>query len=95
MNKIIIACGVVAVSCFCLFGGCSRNVEWVKSRAPEAAKQNGFEIVGYRGYQWGAFFGGMVWYTMKQDGITYEAGFAKWGNEVHIYNLKALNAISP
>ena len=91
---------LVAVASMPLFGsGCARNVPWVKDHAPEAAKQLGYEIVGYEGYQWSAVFGGMVWYTLRRipedNGIIYHAGFTKWGGEVHIYNLEAVDAIKP
>jgi hypothetical protein len=71
-------------------------VPWVKEHAPEAAKQLGYEIIGYEGYTWSAFYGGMVWYTLRQtNGITYEGAFTRWGEEVHVYDLKAIDAIKP
>lgn len=95
-NVVLIA--VVSMSLFgSLFGsGCARNVPWVKEHARPAAEQLGYDIIGYEGYEWSLFVGGMVWYTMSRhpdNGVIYHAGFVKWGDEVHIYNLKAIDAI--
>jgi hypothetical protein len=102
MYKLLIGILVLVV----LAGSCGvgtykvgvRNVNWVKDHATAGAHQLGFEIVGYEGYQVAPILGGMVWYTMKRNpdnGIIYEGGFSKWGNEVHIYNTKAIDAIKP
>lgn len=94
-----IAAAFVAIASMQLFGsGCARNVPWVKEQASAAAVQLGYDIIGYEGYQWRPVCGGMVWYTLARrpdNGIIYHAGFVKWGNEVHIYNLAAVDAIRP
>lgn len=99
MKKYIIIAALVAVASTPLFGLWSRNVQWVKERAPQAAEQMGYTIVGYEGYQLRPILGGMVWYTLRRapedNGIIYHAGFTKWGGEVHIYNLEAVDAIKP
>ena len=99
LTAVLILVGQVGCNVACYTLG-DRNVEWVKAHAPAAANQLGFEIVGYEGYQYGMIFGGGVWYTMRRkgngikgNGITYQAMFARWGDEVHIYNLKAIDAI--
>ena len=90
---------LVVVALMLLFGSrCARNVPWVKEKAAQAAVQLGFEIIGYEGYTWYPVYGGTVWYTLRRqpdNGIIYHAGFTKWGEEVHIYNLEAVDAIKP
>lgn len=74
--------------------GCSKNVEHIKANAEKTFKTAGFEIITYEGYQRG-FMGGNVWYLIKQPNkdTIYEAALVKWGDEIHIYNFKAINAI--
>ena len=78
-----------------LFG--DRRVEEIKLNADHVFKDNGFQIIGYQGYQYGLWQtpGGCVWYTLSKTNITYEACLSRWGNEYHIYNLKAIDAIKP
>ena len=85
-----------------ILGGCSpANLDDVKQNAEETFSDNGFEIVGYHGYQWGIHLwpghgGAMAWYMIEKDnGITYEAALKKWGDEYHLYSLRAIDAISP
>lgn len=81
----------------------SRNVDDVKQHAADVFKQNGFDIVGYQGYENSfvagkEYGGGKVWYTLKKtndNGVTYEGSLKKWGNEYHLYNLNAKDAIAP
>jgi hypothetical protein len=80
-----------------ILGACSaERVPDIKAHAVETFSANGFKIIGYQGYQWGLLdnYGGRVWYTLEKDGIVYEACLTKWGDEYHIYSLKALNAVS-
>lgn len=80
----------------CVCTGCSAQyVDNIKLAAPETLEQAGFEIIGYLGYKW-TRLGGCVWYTMKRKpdtGIMYQGCVSKWGDEYHIYNLSALDAI--
>lgn len=86
-----------------LVAGCSSgNLEETKDNAAVIFKDNGFDVVGYHGYMWGAwgfndYGGAMVWYTIKKEsnGLVYEAGLQRWGDEYHLYNLNAVDAISP
>ena len=85
---------VLAVSLF-LFG-CTYNVDYVKEKAPEVFKTNGFEIVGYEGYQgFMSHCGGRVWYLIKrpESPTIYHAYLCKWGDEIHIYNLESINSL--
>ena len=75
--------------------GCSRNVDEVKLHASDIFKSNGFEIVGYQGYQLSPIFGGRVWYTLKKGDISYQAALIQWFDEYHIYDLAAIDAIKP
>lgn len=87
----------MAAIVFFASGGCSRNVDKVKARADEAAEQIGFEIVGYEGYTLSPVFGGCPWYTMRREGsdVVYNAKVCVWYGELHVYNLRAIDAISP
>ena len=82
-----------------LLAGCSAsNVDQIKANAAPTIKQAGFEITGYQGYEWtgGGRWGGCVWYTMRKQpdtGTTYHGCVSKWGDEYHIYNLSAIDAI--
>jgi hypothetical protein len=81
--------------------GCSaNNVTDIKAHAEETFRQAGYEVVGYEGYQYGSFgtWGGCVWYTIKKlpdNGVNYHACISKWGDEYHLYNLRAIDAIKP
>lgn len=84
------------------FGGCNyRNVEIIKTNAPKAWADAGFEIIGYEGYQIGDFTGapgGKVWYVVQRKGdpkVRYHGYVTKWGDEYQIYNITALDAITP
>lgn len=77
-----------------------KHVPTIKTHATETWAKNGFEIVGCEGYQWGAFdtYGGKVWYLVRRvpdTGVLYSGCLTKWGDEFHIYNLKAIDAIKP
>lgn len=81
--------------------GCSyRNVDNIKAAAPKVWADAGYEIVGYEGYQIGspATPGGRVWYVVTRKGdkrILYTGFLSKWGDEYHIYNFRAYDAITP
>ena len=91
MKKLILAAA--------LLSGCSMQyVDEIKTAAPSAFAQAGFQIVGYEGYQWSSLdtYGGRVWYTLKRipdNGVTYHAFLSKWGTEYHIYKLEAIDAL--
>lgn len=80
------------------------NVDFVKNHADETFAAHGYRITGYQGYQWGSgwvftdYGGACVWYqleTVYPNGITYEACLKRWGSEVHVYNLDAIDALRP
>lgn len=78
--------------------GCARNVDEAKRCAPIAAKEMGFEITGYTGYNMNLTYGGLVWYNLRKipdNGIMYEAAFSPWAGECHVYDLRAIDAIKP
>lgn len=72
-----------------------RHVADIKLAAPTVWEKNGFSIVGYEGYQHGLFFwsGGCVWYVVRRGPTDYHGCISRWGDEYHIYELRALNAI--
>lgn len=83
--------------------GCgSSNVADTKAHAEATWKQAGFEVIGYEGYEnahcFFAYGCGHVWSTLKRipdNGIIYHGYIEKWGDEYHIYNLQAVDAIKP
>lgn len=95
---VLIVMGVVA------FAGSYSNLEWLKANAPAKWKAQGFEVVDYEGFQWGAggygtpYGGAKVWHRLRKipdNGITYSGYVKRWGNEVHVYGPKAIDAIQP
>lgn len=97
MKKIILTSMLLLSACG--YG----NLDYVKEHAEETLKANGFEVVGYQGYELGgvipftSYGGAYVWYTIQKPDnlITYEVALRRWGDEVHIYALKAKDAIAP
>lgn len=80
------------------------NVDDVKNNAEKTFKRFGFEIVGYSGYEIGLeipftrYGGAHVWYRIKNipdNGIIYGCAIQRWGDEYHLYGLKAIDAIKP
>lgn len=94
---------IIGIMLMLLLAGCgSSNVAEVKANAKEVWKQAGFEIIGYEGYENAhCFFSygcGHAWYTLKRtpdNGIIYHGYIEKWGDEFHIYNISAIDAIKP
>jgi hypothetical protein len=87
-----------------LLCGCSPgNLDYVKEESKEIWNSVGYEIVGYEGYQWGfwgfnTYGGARVWYRVDQiedNGITYTGYLQRWGDEIHVYGPKAIDAIRP
>lgn len=73
-----------------------RNLDETKAHAVETFRAAGFEVIGYERYEWDPILGAEVWYIVKQpnEPTIYHGFLCKWGNEYHIYNLKAINAIT-
>lgn len=95
MRKIILV--GIALGMLCNVG-CTRHMAESKACGPTTARENGFEVIGYQGYNISLIYGAMAWYTMRKipdNGITYEAAFAPWYGECQMYNEKALDAIKP
>lgn len=96
-------CASTLALCLALvLSGCSAQyVEEIKRAAPKVWADAGYEIIGYEGYQYslpGGTWGGKVWYIVRRKGddrVTYHGFISKWGNEYHIYNLAAIDAIKP
>jgi hypothetical protein len=86
-----------------LVGCSSGNLDYVKDKAPEKWKTQGFEVVDYEGYQWGtgginSYGGAKVWHRLKKipdNGITYSGYIQRWGDELHVYGPDAIDAIKP
>jgi len=85
--------------------GCSAgNLDYVKNRAEQTWRDRGYQVVGYNGYLWrvggvGTSYGGaFVCYELKSipdNGLHYEGCLQRWGNELHVYAVKARDAIRP
>jgi len=103
MKATITLIGILSIPATAIyFGGCSyRNVDNIKAAAPKAWDAAGYEIVGYEGYEIGNICGnpgGKVWYVVQRKGdprIRYTGYLSKWGDEYHIYNFRAYDAIAP
>ena len=87
-----------------LFGGCSyQNLDYIKEHADQRWEDLGFEVVGYEGYQWGmtvwpGYGGAKVWYVLNRipnNGIIYGGYLQMWGDEIHMYQIRAYDAIRP
>jgi len=99
MKTIIAITMLASVGIF--FGGCNYgNVESIKANSAKAWSDAGFEVIGYEGYQIGDICGapgGKVWHIVQRKGdpkTRYHGYVAKWGNEYHVYRLKAIDAIT-
>lgn len=93
--------GIIVLALVAYFGGFNYgNVETIKANAAQTWAKAGFKIVGYEGYQIGKPFeapGGRVWYVVEKIGdsrVRYSGFLSKWGDEFHVYNLKAIDAIA-
>lgn len=98
MKTLLITIALVAIASTGLFHLGFRNVDTTKQNAPQTWGDAGYVVLGYEGYQWGPISGGNVWHIVERKerpGITYHGYVAKWRDEYHIYNLKAIDAISP
>jgi len=103
MDKFLAAVIMIVILLIIIVTGSSGNLDYVKDRAEETLNEHGFDVVGYEGYKWGFggynnYGGARVWYTIKKqsdNGITYNAALQRWGDEIHLYNLKAVDAIKP
>ena len=78
------------------------NLNHVKENASQTWSQMGYEINGYEGYQWGwgigPYGGACVWYQLKKkpdNGILYMGYLQRWGDEIHVWKLRAIDAIKP
>jgi hypothetical protein len=79
------------------------NLDYVKEHSDETWNALGYKVVGYEGYQIGMqgfneYGGARVWYVVHKlpdNGITYSGALWRWGDEIHVYRLSALDAIKP
>lgn len=74
------------------------RVDEVKRTAPAYLLSQGFEVVGYDGYQWAGScgsWGGVVYYRVVRVGDPsrhlFELGVSRWGDELHIWDTKCLD----
>lgn len=72
----------------------TRGLADLKANAPSYLEGQGFNVVGYQGYQHSIIMGPFVWYTMTKDDIVYECAVIEWQGEYQLYELKAINAVT-
>lgn len=100
MKNTIPALVLLFIVLVCNLAGCNyRKVPYLKESAPLVFERNGFRIVSYEGYQIGGpqTPGGKVWYVVERQGepgVIYNCYLSAWSDEIHIYKLRAINAIS-
>ena len=93
ISYVAILCGLVGCS--------SANLQEVKAAACDKWQSVGYECIGYEGFQWGfwgafGYGGAHVWHALKREkapGIIYSGSIQKWGDELHVYGPKAIDAI--
>lgn len=103
LSKVLIVILLLLVgSCSYYAWPCTKNLEYVKEHADDKWRSTGFEIQGYDGYNFGSGYGvyggAEVWYFLKKlpdNGITYAGYLQRWGDEVHTYDVQAIDAIKP
>lgn len=106
MGVILSFCFLLTV--FTLVGGCIYkgydDIDYIKERAEQRWEEQGFEVVGYDGYSMGTGYvftdygSAHVWYRLKRvpdNGIMYSGSLKRWGDELHVYNIEAVDAIKP
>lgn len=78
--------------CVSLTGCISDDYQYVNSQSVNYYSSRGFKILGYQGYNM-LLIGRCYWYTLQRENTIYESCLLKWGDEIHEYNLKAINAL--
>lgn len=80
----------------------SANTEYIREHAEARWAENGFTVQGYDGWEigpifYGSYGGASVWYKLGKEGndITYEGALRRWGDELHVYKVRAIDAIRP
>ena len=98
MKKLFITICLALFLSSCGYG----NLDYVKDNAENRWNSQGFEVVGYDGFQWdfwvGPYGGASVWYILKKttdNGVIYSGALKRWGDEIHVYNVEAIDAIKP
>lgn len=82
--------------------GTDANLDHVRERSVARWQEVGYEVVGYKGYQWGAtpfpgYGGARVWYSLRREGtnVIYTGSLWRWGDEIHVYGPRAIDAVTP
>ena len=71
-----------------------RDVDELKVEAPQFVSERGFTVTSYDGYTGGYTHGGAVWYQVRDtSGYLYTLAIRVWRGELHLYNIKCLNAV--
>jgi len=99
MKKILLIVGLLYLT------GCSySNLDYVKEHGEKRWLELGYQPVGYEGYEWGIlgfgtnYGGANVWWRVKNipdNGVTYTGYLKRWGDEIHVYGPRAIDAIKP
>lgn len=100
---ILVAMALAALLCATLIIG-SENKEWLQDKAAAKWQAQGFQVIDYQGYHWGlvmhgtTYGGASVYHMLKKipdNGITYGGHVRRWGDEIHVYGLEAIDAVKP
>jgi hypothetical protein len=71
-------------------------VEDIKANAAATWKQQGYDVIGYEGYQLGLIStpGGCVLRAHGEPNTRYTGCLSRWKGEYHAYSVRSLNAVS-
>lgn len=96
IGKIVGSAAIVAFVGLIAWGGVGSggNKEWVEQRCPAVLEQQGWQINGTEGFQWGfggygtPYGGAKVWYSLRKvpyNGLNYQIYCTRWGDQVQLY----------
>lgn len=88
MRKILVVCVLLMSGC----GLMQDDASFIQPKAKQFFEERGHTVVSYQGYNMWTI-GRCYWYVTEKNGITYESCLLKWGNEIHEYSLRAIDAV--
>jgi hypothetical protein len=75
-----------------VLSACSDQLDFVNRRAPDYYRARGFKIVSYQGYNFTPP-GRCYWYVTEREGKLWESCLLRWGDGIHEYSLRSLEAL--
>jgi hypothetical protein len=88
VKKLMMVVVIVLSGC----GWVKDDAAYIQERSEKYYEQRGFKVLGYQGYNMWAI-GRCYWYTLEKNGTTFESCLVRWGDEIHEYCLRAVDAI--